>query len=87
MDRSYLSKEYNHLKSGMKYRILKSFTDYDGIVYESGEVVEFIGSNFVPYEDGLSLFFVCKGKEKQIRLQIRPEEQQEIVQNLLQYIS
>ena len=49
--------------------------------------MEFIGSNFVPYDDGLSLFLVYKGKEKQIRLQIRPEEQQEIVQNLLQYIS
>ena len=86
MDRSLLNKEYRHLKAGEKYLVVKSFRDYDNYSYEEGNVIEFIGSNFVPYEDGLSLFFVYQGREKQIRLQVRPEEQQEIAQNINKYL-
>ena len=60
MDRSYLNKEYGHLIAGSKYSIAKSFRDYDNYPYEEGNVIEFIGSNFVPYEDGLSLFCIYK---------------------------
>ena len=86
MDRSYLNKEYDHLKAGRKYSIAMSFRDYDNNPYEEGNVIEFIGSNFVPYEDGLSLFCIYKDREKQIRLQVRPEAQQEIAHNLQQYL-
>lgn len=86
MDRSLLNKEYRHLKAGEEYLVVKSFRDYDNYSYEEGNVVEFIGSNFVPYDDGLSLFFVYQGREKQIRLQVRPEEQQEIAHNINKYL-
>lgn len=86
MDRSHLNNEYSHLKSGDRYVIAKSFRDYDNYPYEEGNTLEFIGSSFVPYEDGLSLFFIYKDREKQIRLQVRPEAQQEIVQNLQEYL-
>lgn len=86
MDRSYLNKEYNHLKAGKRYSIVKSFSDYDNYLYEEGNVIEFIGSNFVPYEDGLSLFCIYKDREQQITLQVRPEAQQEIAHNLQQYL-
>lgn len=86
MHRSYLNKEYDYLKSGEKYSIAKTFRDYDNYPYEEGNIIEFIGSNFVPYEDGLSLFCIYKGREKQIRLLVRPEAQQEIADNLQQYL-
>jgi hypothetical protein len=86
MDRSYLDKEYEHLRSGNKYSIAKSFRDYDNNAYEQGFVIEFIGANFVPYEDGLSLFCIYKDREKQIRLQLSAQEQQEIAENLEQYL-
>ncbi len=86
MDKSHLDKKYNHLKSGKKYTIVKSFKDYDNYPYEEGNEIEFIGSNFVPYEDGLSLFVKYEQREKQIRLQLRSEEQQEIAHNLQEYL-
>ena len=86
MDKSLLQKEYGHLMSGKKYAISKSFRDYDNYPYEEGNVIEFIGSNFVPYEDGLSLFCIYKDREKQIRLQVRPEAQEEIAHNLKEYL-
>ncbi|OZG75028.1 hypothetical protein BTA51_01095 [Hahella sp. CCB-MM4] len=86
MERRNLSREYGHLKAGQKYTIAKPFKDYDNNVYEESLVIEFIGSNFVPYDDGLSLFCVYKGRERQIRLQVRPEAQQEVVHNLQQYL-
>ncbi len=86
MDKSLLHKEYGHLISGKKYAIAKSFRDYDNYPYEEGNVIEFIGSNFVPYEDGLSLFCIYKDREKQIRLQVRPGAQEEIAHNLKEYL-
>ena len=86
MDKSLLDKKYDHLQSGGKYTIVKSFKDYDNYSYEEGNEIEFIGSNFVPYEDGLSLFVKYKQREKQIRLQLRPEAQQEIAHNLKEYL-
>lgn len=87
MDRSDLNVEYGHLKAGRKYMIVKSFRDYDNYTYEEGNVIEFIGSNFVPYDDGLSLFCVYKDREKLIRLQVRPEAQLETARNLQQYLA
>jgi Domain of unknown function (DUF3601). len=86
LDRKHLDKKYSHLIAGRKYTISKSFRDYDNYPYEQGNVIEFIGSNFVPYEDGLSLFCIYKDREKQIRLQIRPEEQEEIAHNIQDYL-
>ena len=86
MDKSHLDRKYDHLRAGRKYSIVKSFRDYDNYQYEEGNIIEFIGSNFVPYEDGLSLFCIYKDREKQIRLQLRPEEQQEIASNLKEYL-
>jgi hypothetical protein len=86
MDNNDLVKEYGHLKAGQKYTIVKTFRDYNNYPYEKSKIIEFIGSNFVPYEDGLSLFCIYNGSEHQIRLQLRPESQEEIVNNLEQYM-
>ncbi|MDO8329119.1 MAG: DUF3601 domain-containing protein [Fluviicoccus sp.] len=81
-----LDKSYRHLKEGFTYRVAKEFRDYDHNLQSLGITLVFIGSNFVPYEDGLSLFVSINGIEQQIRLQCRPEEQKEIIENLEQYL-
>lgn len=86
MNKANLNKKYGHLKTGLNYRVAKQFRDYDNILYSEGEIIKFYGSSFLSYDDGLSLFCLYKRKETQIRLQLRPEEQQEIAHNLEYYL-
>ncbi len=85
MDRSLLNKQYDIFNEGCTYEVIEPFCDYAGIPYESGDCLTFIGSNFVPYVSGLSLFFDKKDSEIQIRLCVDPEFQQEIAHNLENY--
>ncbi|HGS4754464.1 TPA: DUF3601 domain-containing protein [Vibrio cholerae] len=85
MDRDYLQSEYGVLKAGQCYKVVRSFKDYRNINYERGDVMRFLGSNFVPYESGLSLFFDKNGSERQIMLCVRPEFQMEIAHHLDSY--
>ncbi len=85
-DRENLDKTYRHLKSGKSYKVVASFEDYDGCLHDVGEHWIFIGSNFVPYEDGLSLFAVINGVDSQVRLQHRLEEQSKTIENIEQYL-
>ncbi|WP_444930781.1 DUF3601 domain-containing protein [Microbulbifer sp. SSSA002] len=85
MNRENLNKQYGHLKASLNYRIAKPFRDYDYNPYDEGEVIKFYSCSFLPYENGLTLFCLRKGQETQIRLQIHPEEQQEIAHNLEHY--
>ncbi len=85
MDTSYLQDEYGILKSNNSYKIIKAFTDFSDVHYNVGEELTFIGSNFSPYEDGLSLFFTQDDKEFQIMLCVRPDYQKEISNNLDSY--
>jgi hypothetical protein len=69
------------------YRVIKQFTDYDGKLHPIGEEWVFRGHNFVPYEDGLSMFVETHpGQFFQIRLQWRPESQERIAANLSEYL-
>ena len=81
MDTIGLKKEYCHLVSGKSYMIVKTFDDYDKIRRYEGQIWEFVGSSFLPYESGLSLFFKINGNLEQVRLQIIPEEQLQIAEN------
>jgi hypothetical protein len=84
--RASLDKAFRHLKAGSVYQVVKDFRDYDKEPHTAGETWIFIGSNFVPYDDGLSLFASIDGVDQQIRLQWRPEEQAEIIDNLEAYL-
>ncbi len=86
MDTSHLKKEYGHLVAGKSYKIVKTFDYYDRIRRFEGERWIFVGSSFLPYESGLSLFFKTKGKLEHIRLQMIPEEQLQIAENLQDYL-
>lgn len=81
-----LDREYRHLKAGQIYRVARAFRDYDGECHGEGKTFEFVGANFVPYHDGLSLFVKREAREEQIRLQLHPEKQQDIVEQLEVYL-
>ena len=81
-----LDKTFRHLRQGKSYRVAKEFTDYDEQRHRVGESWVFIGSNFVPYDDGLSLYAAIDGVDQQIRLQWRKEEQGGIIEHLERYL-
>ncbi|MEZ9525689.1 DUF3601 domain-containing protein, partial [Enterovibrio norvegicus] len=85
MDRGYLQENYQIFEAGCSYRVLNGFSDYRRMRYKKGDELTFIGSNFVPYEDGLSLFFSFKGNERQIMLCVREGFQINIAHNLSSY--
>ena len=74
---------HTRLTPGTRYRVAKTFTDYDGGVHEAGETWTFLGDNFVPYHDGMSLFVSLDGeREWQIRLEWTDEGQGEILDSV-----
>lgn len=74
---------YRHLRPGHFYRLVRPFTDHDGIRREPPQVWRFVSSTFLPYEDGLTLSFTDdRGNEFKVRLQDRVEEQASVVENL-----
>ncbi len=82
-----LNSTHSHLTAGKKYTVSKAFMDFDKDLHPVGETWIFIGSSFLPYDDGLSLFVSLDGEhEWQIRMQWRPEEQGQIIDDLQNYI-
>jgi len=81
-------RDHQFLQCGRQYQVTREFVDYDKCVHPSGERWVFIGSSFVPYEDGMSFFVSFDDvHESQIRLQWRPEAQAEILDKLSEYIA
>lgn len=79
--------DFKHLKIGTLCRVVKAFTDYDRRAHPVGETWHFEGHSFLPYDDGLSLFFSIDGSElRQIRMQLRPEEQGPVIDALESHI-
>ena len=75
-----------HLIPGQDYLVIKPFTDYDGIVHVVGEIWTYEGTNFLPYDDGLTLHVLLDDKAVVYRLQWRKEEQAEIIENFKAYV-
>lgn len=74
-----------NLTPGQEYLVTKPFVDYDGIVHGVGEVWTYRGTNFLPYEDGLTLHVTVNGAEAVYRLQWREEAQAAIIENFGDY--
>lgn len=74
------------LEPGKNYRVISTFMDYDGIVHPIGESWRFVKKSFLPYEDGLTLFVEKDGQEVWIRLQWRPETQEQLIDNFYEYV-
>ena len=75
-----------NLLQGQQYTVIKSFIDYDNIVHEAGETWIYTGTNFLPYEDGLTLHVLKDDVVEVYRLQWRKEAQAEIIENFKDYV-
>jgi len=79
--------KFGPLRPGRRYEVVQPFDDYDRVRHEIGEVWTFLGHNFLPHDDGLSLFVSLDGEQEwHIRMQWRPEEQGEVIGNLGAYV-
>lgn len=82
------ARPFKHLRPGTRYQVIRSFVDYDGAEHAVGERWIFAGSNFLPYDDGLSLFVTDdEGHLQHIRLQWRPESQGAMIDALEDHIA
>jgi hypothetical protein len=75
------------LQQGRRYRVIEPFIDFDGQLHPIGETWTFLGTSFLPYDDGLSVFVDRAGQKRQIRLQWREEAQGEIIDHLDRYLA
>ncbi|GAA0207702.1 hypothetical protein QOZ96_003077 [Brevundimonas nasdae] len=81
-------KPFRHLNPGSAYVISQEFTDYDESLHPTGEEWTYLTYNFVPYDDGLSLFVTISGEDEwHIRLQQREDEQGPIIDRLDAHIT
>ena len=86
MSQDWPATSFGHLWPGVTYVVVQVFRDFDGREHPVGEVWTFIGSSFLPYDDGLSLFAIVDGVHRQIRMQWRNEEQGPIIDKLADYL-
>ena len=77
------------LTPGQKYVITKPFTDYDKHVHQPGETWTFLRTNFLPYEDGLTVHLRLDNDPRELlfRMQWRQEEQAAIIENFTDYVT
>ena len=71
---------------GQTYRVITAFKDYDGIIHAVGERWRFVGKNFLPYEDGLTLLVEMNGQNVSLRLQWREETQGQVIDNFSEHV-
>ena len=64
---------------GREYRVRTAFVDYDALPHPVGETWRFVAKDFLPYEDGLTLYVERDGESAVFRLQWRPETQGQII--------
>lgn len=86
MTQAWLTAAFKHLVPGRDYVVVPVFVDFDRGQHPVGERWTFIGSSFLPYDDGLSLFAVIDGQRSHIRMQWRKEEQGLVIDALQGYL-
>ena len=86
MDQAWPTAPFAHLWPQRDYVVVQAFRDFDGGMHEVGEGWTFIGSSFLPHDDGLSLFVVVDGQRRQIRMQWRDEAQGPIIDKLQDFV-
>ena len=73
---------------GRRYRVIRAFPDFDNDQHPVGEEWTYLGTAFLPYDDGRSIFVSADGaREWHIRMQDRAEAQRDILDNLASYIA
>ena len=74
------------LVPGKTYRVTKAFKDYGNTPHLVGEIWQYEGKNFLPYEDGLTLYVVREGRRELINLQWREETQGPIIDEFSSFV-
>ena len=72
---------------GKQYCVIKPFIDYDHYQHTIGETWKFVTTNFLPYDDGLTLHVIKDGVAVVYRLQWRKEQQADIIENFHQFVT
>lgn len=75
-----------NLIPGQEYLVIKPFTDFDGILHGIGEIWTYQGTNFLPYDDGLTLHVLADNRAVVYRLQWRKEAQADIIEHFSSYV-
>jgi hypothetical protein len=76
-----------NLTPGQKYKITEAFTDFDHIIHPVGETWIFVETNFLPYEDGLTLHVLKDSLNTVYRLKWTKEDQGDIIGNFENFIT
>lgn len=76
----------SQLIPGQVYKVVKAFAEYNGMLHPVGEQWRFVQENFVPYEDGLTLFVERNGQRILIQLQWCEETQEQIIDGFSDYV-
>ncbi len=76
----------SELIPGKTYRVTTAFEDYDGIIHSVGESWRFAGKDFLPYDDGLTLYIEKGEKPVPFRLQWRPETQGQLINDFSDFV-
>jgi hypothetical protein len=66
--------------------VVQEFVDYDRQTHPVGETWVFERTNFLPYEDGLTLHVSAGGLPAVYRLQWRPEAQAALIENFTDFV-
>ncbi|MDJ0365928.1 DUF3601 domain-containing protein [Hymenobacter sp. H14-R3] len=74
------------LTPGQRYCVVREFIDYNYQTHPVGETWVFERTNFVPYEDGLTVYVSIGGRPVAYRLQWRPEEQAALIENFTTFV-
>ena len=81
------AKSYRHLVPGRRYRVVQRFVDFDRGAHEVGEEWTYLGTSFLPRDDGRSLFVTVDGEvEHHVRMQDVDSEQGSILSRLESYV-
>jgi hypothetical protein len=75
------------LKPGARYRVMKSFIDFDRLEHPVGETWRYESRNYFPYDAGMCLNVSKAGTMTCIRFQDYREAQGEIIDRFSNYVS
>lgn len=75
------------LLPGQQYQVTTAFTDYDKQLHNVEERWIFIKTNFLPYEDGLTLHVLKDDLQMVYRFQWRAEEQASLIENFTDFVT
>ena len=79
-------KDIYQLQKGQVYRVIKPFTDFDGILHPAGKEWTFDEISYLPYDAGLSLFVIENGQRTHYRFWDSVEGQEQLLQTFMNYV-